>query len=69
MATCPHCHEFLSDGHSCDASRRRRVRRLTIVVATAVGAGLLVFVVLEDALWGLSAGVITWMAMNALWRQ
>jgi uncharacterized membrane protein YccC len=69
MATCPHCHAFLSDNHICDAPKRRRMRRLAVTTATGIAASLLVFVVFEDPLWAVSAGVIGWMAASALSRD
>jgi uncharacterized membrane protein YccC len=69
MATCPHCHAFLSDNHICDAPKRKRVRRLAVIIATGVGATVLVLVLFEDPLWALSAGVIGWMAAKALTRD
>ncbi len=69
MATCPHCHAFLSDNHSCDALKRRRVRRLTVTTVTAIAAAVLVLVLFEEPLWALSAGVISWMAARALTRD
>jgi uncharacterized membrane protein YccC len=69
MATCPHCHAFLSDNHSCDAPKRRRVRRLALTAASGIGASVLVLVLSEDPLWAVSAGVIGCMAANALSRD
>jgi uncharacterized membrane protein YccC len=69
MATCPHCHAFLSDHHSCDAPKRRRMRRLAVTTASGLGMTLLVFVLSGDPLWAVSAGVIGWMAANALSRD
>ena len=69
MATCPHCHAFLSDNHTCDAPKRRRVRRLTVTTATGIAASVLVLVLFEDPLWAVSAGVIGWMAAKALTRD
>ena len=69
MATCPHCHAFLSDNHSCDAPKRRRVRRLWVTAGSGAGASVLVLVLFEDPLWAVSAGVIAWMAAKALTRD
>jgi hypothetical protein len=69
MATCPHCHAFLSENHSCDAPKRRRVRRLAVTTGSGIGAGLLVLLLSENPLWAVSAGVIGWMAANALSRE
>jgi hypothetical protein len=68
MATCPHCHAFLSDTHTCEAPKRNRVRRLAVTTATAIAASTVVLVLFEDPIWALSAGVIAWMAANALLR-
>ena len=68
MATCPHCHGFLSDTHRCDAPRRRRVRRATLVAATGLVAAVLALVLSENALWVVSAGVVGTMTASALLR-
>ena len=68
MATCPHCHAFLSDNHTCEAPKRNRVRRLAVTTATGISASTVVLVLFEDPIWALSAGVIAWMAANALLR-
>jgi hypothetical protein len=69
MATCPHCHGFLSETHQCTGAKRRRVRRLLSIGATGLGCGLAGIIVTENALWGLSGLVVGTMAAAAVWRE
>jgi hypothetical protein len=69
MATCPHCHEFLSETHECAQQGRRRIQRRIALGALGIASGLVAVVLSESALWAVSAAVVAPMAAGALWRE
>jgi len=69
MATCPHCHEFLSETHECTQQSRRRIQRRIALGAVGIASGLVAVVLSESALWAVSAAVVAPMAAGALWRE